>query len=77
MSFLKCPSIRLVDYAEIIHRLWDIFCVIVDIKTDPVRSHSYDVIRGTASDRFFKGIVFPATSLAAINMKGDLMHDLD
>ena len=28
---------------------------------DRVRSRSYDVMRGTASDRFFKEIVFSAT----------------
>ena len=32
-----------------------------------VRSRSYDVIRGTASDRFFMEIVFSATELAAID----------
>ena len=36
---------------------------------------SYDVIRGTASDRLFKEIVFSATELAAINWNLDIMHD--
>ena len=39
-------------------------------------SRSYDVIGGTASDRFFKEIVLSATELAAINKKVDIMHDL-
>ena len=41
-----------------------------------VRSRIYDVIRGTASDRLFKEIVFSVTKLAAIDWNGDFMHSL-
>ena len=34
------------------------------------------MIRGTASGRLFKEIVFSATKLAAINWNGDVIHDL-
>ena len=45
-------------------------------KIDRVRSgQSYDVIRGPASDQFFKE-VFSAMKLAAIDKNGDIMHDL-
>ena len=39
-------------------------------------SRSYDVIRGTASDRLFKEIVFSATELAAIDCNGEIMNGL-
>ena len=41
-----------------------------------VRPRNYDVIRGTASDRLFKKIVYSATELAAIDWNGDIMHGL-
>ena len=41
-----------------------------------VRSRSYDVLKGTASDRLSKDIVFSATDLAIIDCDGDIMHDL-
>ena len=40
-----------------------------------VRSLSYDVIRGTASDQLFKEAVFSVMGLAAIDRNGDIMHD--
>ena len=39
-------------------------------------SPSYDVIRGTASHRLFKEIVFSAAGLAAIDWNGDIMRGL-
>ena len=33
-------------------------------------------MRGTASDRLFKKIVFKATGLAVIDWNGDIIHDL-
>ena len=41
-----------------------------------VRSLSYDIIRGTASDQLFKEIVFSAMALAAIDWNRDIMHGL-
>ena len=41
-----------------------------------VISQSYDVIRGAASNRFFKDIVFLATLLAAIDRNENIMHGL-
>ena len=37
---------------------------------------SCQVIRGTASDRLFKEIVFSAAELAAVDLDGDIMHYL-
>ena len=37
---------------------------------------SRHIISGTASERFFKEIVFSDTSLTAIGWDGDIMHDL-
>ena len=34
------------------------------------------ITSGTASERFFKEIVFSDTSLTAIGWDGDIMHDL-
>ena len=45
--------------------------------TGQVRSLSYDVIRGTTSDRLLKEIVFSSTGLATIDWNGDIMIDLD
>ena len=59
--------------------LWNILCATFGKKKNGlVRSgYRYDVIRGTeASDRLFKGIVFSATGLAAIDWNGDIVHDL-
>ena len=41
-----------------------------------LRPQGYDVIRGAASNRLFKEIVFLATEFAAIDRNGDIMHDL-
>ena len=43
---------------------------------DRVRSPSYDVLSGTASDRFLKKIVLSAIQFAVIDRNGDIMHDL-
>ena len=61
--FLELPSNGWADLADILHSLWGILCVTFDKKYWPgqVRSPSYDVIRGTASDRFLKKIVFSVT----------------
>ena len=58
--FLKWPQNRWADGDDILHGLWGILCATVGNKfwPDQVRSQSYDVMRGTASGRFFKEIVF-------------------
>ena len=55
--FLKWPPSRWADRAEILNNLCGIFCATFGQKNWPgqVRSRSYDVIRGTASDRCFQG----------------------
>ena len=57
--FLKWPPSRWVDRAEILHSLLGILCATFQKKwSGQVRS--YDVIRGTDSDRFFEKSVFSA-----------------
>ena len=72
--FLEWPPNRWADRAQILHSLWGILCAAFGIKNWPVqvRSRSYDVMRGTTSDRLFKEIVFSSTGLAAINWNGDV-----
>ena len=45
-------------------------------RVSQVRPPSYDVIRGTTSDRLFKAIVFSATGLAATDWNREIMYDL-
>ena len=58
--------------------LWGILCATFGEKNGPgqVRSRIYDVIRGIASGRLLKEIVFSAKELAAIDWYGDIMHGL-
>ena len=46
------------------------------IGSGQVRSLSYDIIRGSASDRLFKEIVFSAMGPAAIDWNRDIVHGL-
>ena len=53
-AFLSWTPHRLEYRAEIFHSLWGIFCATFGTKkwSGQVRSRSYDVIRGTTSDKF-------------------------
>ena len=46
------------------------------VRSGQVRSPRHDVIRGSASDRFLREIVFSTTQIAVINRNGDIMHGL-
>ena len=59
MSFLEWPSNCWADCVEIWHSLWGVVCAtFVKKKNGSFQVTDYDVIRGTASDRFFKEMVF-------------------
>ena len=76
MSFSEMCTECWADHAEILHRLWGILCTTFGEKfwLGQFRPQSYDVIRGIASNRLFKEIVFSATEFAANDWNGDIMH---
>ena len=78
MNFLKWSPNHFVDRDEVLHKLWAILRTTFDSNFFPgqFRSLSYDVIRGIASDRFFKEMVFSGTKPAAIDRNGVINHDL-
>ena len=80
-SVMATEPPRWADRAEILHGLLytaSFLQLLAIFWLGRVRSQSYDydVIRGTASDRFFKEIVFSDTWLAAIDRNVYIMHDL-
>ena len=61
-SVMAAEPLHWADCTEVMHSLWDILCATFAIFwLRQIRSQNYNVMRGKASDRFFKQIALSPT----------------